>query len=107
VPRKTLPAAPPGPLPHIVHPHAVYDMPQARAALGLSKGTLSREVRLGRLRVSVRAGKRFFLGSWLLQWIESGELHRPAANGHAANGHPVATSAAPDPPPKPDKPEAK
>jgi hypothetical protein len=76
----------------VIQATAVYDLAQARAALGLAKGTLSREIRLGRLRASSRAGKRFVLGEWLLAWLRGGELPRPPAmlpapsglNGHAA-----------------------
>jgi hypothetical protein len=34
---------------------------------------LPREIRLGRLRTSKRAGKYLILGGWLLQWIADGE----------------------------------
>jgi hypothetical protein len=86
MPRKTL--LPPGqttPAPHVIHPTAVYDLAQARAALGLAKGTLSREIPLKRLRVSERAGKKWVLGAWLLAWIEEGDRRRltPDSNGHA------------------------
>jgi hypothetical protein len=48
--------------------------------LCLTKTTLAREVRLGRLRVSKRAGRYFILGSWLLQWLREGEMTRPRKN---------------------------
>jgi hypothetical protein len=76
MPRKqTLPATVQA-APHIIHPTAIYDKVQAHAALGLAAGTLAREVRLKRLRVSARGGRRYFLGRWLLEWIEGGELRR-------------------------------
>jgi hypothetical protein len=56
---------------------AVYSLQQAAAVLGLAKGCLPREIRLGRLRVSKRAGRIMILGRWLLEWVESGEL-RPS-----------------------------
>jgi hypothetical protein len=71
--------------------HAVLTLEQLRALLGLKKNTLGREVRLGRLRVSRRAGRYFTTGSWIHQWLAEGELkprHRPdlpVANGAA--GH--------------------
>jgi hypothetical protein len=71
----TAPAAPQV-APHVTHENAVYGLDSARAALGLAKGCLPREIRLGRLRVAKRAGKYFLLGKWLLAWIESGELRR-------------------------------
>jgi hypothetical protein len=44
--------------------------------LGLAKATIGREIRLGRLRVSKRAGKYFLMGEWLLQWLRDGEINR-------------------------------
>jgi hypothetical protein len=60
--------------PHVIEPSAVYTVESLRAALGLPKSTVGREVRLGRLRVTKRAGKYFILGSWVLEWLEKGEL---------------------------------
>jgi hypothetical protein len=61
---------------HVIHPGAVYSLESARAALGLARATLRREVRLGRLRVSKRAGRYYLLGAWLLEWLRSGEVRR-------------------------------
>jgi hypothetical protein len=83
MPRKT--TAPDGKRvvpPHVIAATAVYSIAQARACLGLTKSTLSREVRLGRLRVGVRAGRRYFLGEWLLEWLRSGEVARAAKDGN-------------------------
>jgi hypothetical protein len=63
----------------VIHPRAVYSPAAAQAALGLPKTTLHREVRLGRLRVSKRAGRYFLLGEWLLEWLRNGEVHRGRA----------------------------
>ncbi len=60
----------------VIDPNAVFDLQQARQLLGLAKNTLGREIRLGRLRCSKRAGKCFVLGSWLLEWIQAGEIKR-------------------------------
>jgi hypothetical protein len=60
----------------VLDPAAVYDLAGVLAALRVKRSTVRREVRLGRLRVSRRGGKYLFLGSWLLQWIEDGELPR-------------------------------
>jgi hypothetical protein len=57
----------------IIDPRAVFNIDQARATLRLAKNCLPREIRLGRLRVSKRAGKYLILGQWLLEWIETGE----------------------------------
>jgi hypothetical protein len=62
--------------PHLIHPHAVYQLDSARRALRLTRTTVRREIRLGRLRVAKRAGKYFILGKWLLQWLEAGEIRR-------------------------------
>jgi hypothetical protein len=87
VPRKKPPReeAAPAAAVHVVHPRGVYWLDQARAALGLAKGTLSREIRLRRLRVGVRAGKKYVLGAWLLQWLRAGEVrgHGASAPGQA------------------------
>ena len=64
---------------HVIHTRAVYDREAARHALGLSKSTLRRELRLGRLRCSKRAGRYYILGQWLLEWLESGEMRRDPA----------------------------
>jgi hypothetical protein len=95
MPRKVQPPPQAPPPPHLIAPTACYSLEQARHYLGLAKGTLRREIRLGRLRVAQRAGRRFVLGRWLLEWLEGGELPRatpraPMPNGHAAaasNGH--------------------
>lgn len=57
-----------------ITPDQVYDLVSARAALGLPKNTLPREIRLGRLRVSKRAGRYFILGQWLMEWLRDGEI---------------------------------
>lgn len=80
-PPDTPPATPP---PVILHPTAVYTVPQLRAALGLTASTVRHEVRAGRLRVARRAGRYWMLGAWVLEWIEGGELSRssrPGRNG--------------------------
>jgi hypothetical protein len=61
---------------HVIHPRAVYTGASLQAALGLTKTTVAREVRLGRLRVAKRAGKYYVLGAWVLQWLEEGEVRR-------------------------------
>ena len=77
-------ASPPSPAPDppsapVINPRAVYGLASAAAVLGLARGTLPREIRLGRLRVAKRAGKYFILGAWLLDWIRGGELTRRTA----------------------------
>src|SRR6476660_1552249 len=65
--------------PHIIMPTAVYTAEQVRRLLGLAKSTLSTEIARGRLRVSRGAGRYWCLGSWLLEWIASGE--KPSRRG--------------------------
>jgi hypothetical protein len=47
--------------------------------MGLAKETISREIRLGRLRHAKRAGRTLILGAWLLQWVRAGERRRGTA----------------------------
>lgn len=62
--------------PIVIPANAVYSAAEARIVLGLAKASLGREIRLGRLRVAKRCGKYFFMGSWLIEWIEGGEVTR-------------------------------
>jgi hypothetical protein len=71
---ETTPAVQPKHKAPVIHPNAVYSLELARNVLQLAKNCLPREIRLGRLRVSKRAGKYLILGAWLLEWIEAGEL---------------------------------
>jgi hypothetical protein len=73
--------------PHNIVPTAVYDLEAARQALGLTKSTLSREVREKRLRVAKRAGRYFLLGEWLLEWLRAGEVSRARKNETALGGN--------------------
>src|SRR5262249_44987517 len=69
--------------PAVIHVNAVYTARQLVAALGLRQSTIRREVKAGRLRVSKRAGRYFFLGQFVLEWLQSGEIERkdPAPEG--------------------------
>jgi hypothetical protein len=65
----------------------VFTLASLRERLGLRKNTLTRELRLKRLRYSKRSGKVFILGSWVRDWIASGEVVRtPAAAEPTSNG---------------------
>jgi hypothetical protein len=59
-----------------IAPTAVYDTTAVRTMLRLKVSSLRREVREGRLRVSRRCGRNYFLGEWLLAWLAAGELNR-------------------------------
>jgi hypothetical protein len=65
---------------HVIDPRGVYSRLALQQALGLTKTTLAREIRLGRLRVSRRSGRYFILGSWVLQWLREGEIRRKQAS---------------------------
>jgi hypothetical protein len=54
----------------------VYTLPELTALLGLKRSSLSREVREGRLNVSRRCGKYFFIGEDVLDWLRGGALRR-------------------------------
>jgi hypothetical protein len=71
--------------PHVIDPHAVYDVPTAAHCLGLAKNCLPREIRLGRLRVAKRAGRYLVTGLWLLEWIQRGEVTRHRGKAAAEN----------------------
>jgi hypothetical protein len=58
----------------IIDPRGVYTLAQARLTLGLRRSSLSREIRLGRLKVAKRCGKYFIKGAWLIEWLDDGEL---------------------------------
>jgi hypothetical protein len=71
---------------HTVIATNVYTLAAAAEALGLRTNTLPREVRLKRLRASKRGGRYYILGSWLLEWIETGEVRHavPDRDGEGA-----------------------
>ena len=70
---------------HVIEHDAAYDLPALQAVLGLGKTTLKREVRVGRLRVAKRAGRYYFLGAWVLEWLAAGEVHRFRKRGRIAH----------------------
>jgi hypothetical protein len=69
---------------HVIEPSCVYSPEAARKALGLTASTLRREVREGRLRRIKRAGRNFFLGEYLLEWLRGGEVKRKRRESVAA-----------------------
>lgn len=60
----------------MISPTAVYTRAEVENLLGLAENTIRIEIGKGRLRVSRRAGRYYFLGRWLIEWIESGEVRR-------------------------------
>jgi hypothetical protein len=76
---------------HELHDHNVYFLEDVEKIFRLPRSGIAREIRLGRLRVSRRGGRYVFLGIWLRQWLEGGELHREPAhrNGDVHTGQGV------------------
>jgi hypothetical protein len=68
----------------VIDPRAVYTIQSLTQTLSLKPGTLPRELRLGRLRYSKRAGRVMILGCWALEWVASGEVRRHAKAGNGA-----------------------
>jgi hypothetical protein len=70
-----------------ITPNTVLTIDEARQALGLAKGCLPREIRLGRLRASKRAGRYWLRGIWILEWLDAGEVRRREiqAEAHGTN----------------------
>jgi len=66
----------------IIVPNAVYAIAALNETLGLKAGTIPRELRLRRLRYAKRAGRVFILGSWVLEWLEAGEVHKARAESN-------------------------
>src|SRR5437868_459451 len=60
------------PAPLILDPLAVFTAPQLRQALGLRPSSLRRQIREYGLVVCKRAGRYFFLGSDVLDWLSAG-----------------------------------
>lgn len=58
----------------IIIPTAVYTSETLKSVLGLRASTIAREIRLGRLQVSRRAGRYYVLGSWVLAWLVAGQV---------------------------------
>jgi hypothetical protein len=52
--------------------------------LDLKDSTISREIREGRLKSYRRAGKDYFLGSDLLDWIKGGKRPDPVAKAKSS-----------------------
>jgi hypothetical protein len=73
--------------PRRVPDDVILQLPEARELLKLPQHTLGREARLGRLKVSRRAGRLWTTGAWLREWIEGGVVqHGRRAAVASANG---------------------
>jgi hypothetical protein len=60
----------------VIDPTAIYDDDSATVVLRISSAALAKARRDGSLRYSVRGGRNFYRGDWLLAWIESGEVRK-------------------------------
>jgi hypothetical protein len=69
----------------VIQIHGVYTLRTAAELLSLKSSCLPRECRLGRLKYSKRGGRVLFLGSWLIEWVERGEVTRQR-HAHTRNG---------------------
>jgi hypothetical protein len=82
---------PPAPL--VIHPNAVFTSAQLQSALVLKRGTIRREVALGRLRACKRAGRYYFLGVDVLRWLRGGVVRQAPPvqlHGEGADAGPAA-----------------
>lgn len=71
--------------PVVIEPNAVFTVSSFNQAFGLKSSTLRREIREKRLRYCKRAGRYYFLGSWILEWLLAGEMQaKPKADRDSA-----------------------
>jgi hypothetical protein len=62
----------------IIPDDAIHPLTEWSVLLGVKRFCLRREARLGRLRTSKRGGRLWSTGKWVRQWLEDGEVKRPA-----------------------------
>jgi hypothetical protein len=67
----------------VIHPRAIYYLADLSRLFGFRASTVRTARRSSGLRVGRRAGRVFVMGSWLLEWFQSGEL---PPNGIPRNG---------------------
>ncbi len=53
-----------------VEPTAIYDEYQIRRALGLTEHLMLKERRDGRIKFARRGRRVYYLGSWIINWME-------------------------------------
>jgi hypothetical protein len=73
--------------PAVIAAGMVFTVPALIATLPyLTRNSILREIRCGRLRASRRCGRYLVLGEWVLRWVADGERRRrePESNGMAA-----------------------
>jgi hypothetical protein len=64
---------------HRVDPTGVYFVDTFQRLFRLKTSSVRREVREGRLRIAKRCNRYYLLGTWILEWIEAGEVKKEAA----------------------------
>jgi len=62
--------------PATIDSDAFYNQEQVKRLLGLSIKSIGNACRAGELRSTERAGRRFFRGSWLIDWLEGTQTNR-------------------------------
>jgi hypothetical protein len=69
--------------PATIDREAFYSQSQVKLMFGISSHGIGDACRAGQLRFSERAGKRFFRGSWIIEWLEGQghQLEPGATNG--------------------------
>lgn len=67
--------------PFFIEPDGFYDTDSVATICELSIRSIGDACRAGELRHTERAGRRFFRGSWLIEWLEGQEgQNKPAAS---------------------------
>ncbi len=56
--------------PATINCEAYYSQEQVKEILGLSNRAIGNACRSSELRCTERAGRRFFRGSWLIDWLD-------------------------------------
>lgn len=68
----------------LIEADAVYDNPALQAILGMGPDALSAARKHGDLRFTRKGRRIFYLGQWILDWLEGDAQHRhPAESAHA------------------------
>lgn len=69
--------------PFFIEPDGYYDTDAVATICEISVRSIGDACRTQQLRFSERAGKRFFRGSWIIEWLEGqGHQLEPVASNH-------------------------
>ena len=58
-----------------IKPDCFYDQDAVRGLLGLTAKAIGIACRDRQLRFTERAGRRFFRGQWVIDWLEGSPVH--------------------------------